>query len=79
MSYMEQYHRFLGIGPDDIRLKELMQRLPADVEEIIIATNSSLEGETTASYIVKLIKTAGNQTKPYRFRSSCGGRYRKYR
>lgn len=35
----------LGIGPDDIRLKELMQRLPADVEEIIIATNSSLEGK----------------------------------
>ena len=49
----------LGIGPDDIRLKELMQRLPADVEEIIIATNSSLEGETTASYIVKLIKPLG--------------------
>ena len=49
----------LGIGPDDIRLKELMQRLPADVDEIIIATNSSLEGETTASYIVKLIKPLG--------------------
>ena len=49
----------LGIGPDDIRLKELMQRRPGDVEEIIIATNSSLEGETTASYIVKLIKPLG--------------------
>ena len=38
----------LGIGPDDIKLKELMQRLQQDVKEVIIATNSSLEGETTA-------------------------------
>lgn len=46
----------LGIGPDDIRLKELMQRLQGDVSEVIVATNSSLEGETTAMYISKLIK-----------------------
>ena len=46
----------LGIGPNDIKLKELMQRLQADVKEVIIATNSSLEGETTAMYISKLIK-----------------------
>ena len=49
----------LGIGPGDIRLKELMQRLQADVDEVIIATNSSLEGETTAMYISKLIKPTG--------------------
>ncbi len=49
----------LGIGPDDIRLKELMQRLQGDVEEVIIATNSSLEGETTAMYISRLIKPTG--------------------
>lgn len=50
----------LGIGPDDIKLKELMQRLSnQDVEEVIIATNSSLEGETTAMYISKLIKPTG--------------------
>jgi len=50
----------LGIGPDDIRLKELMKRLQAeDISEVIIATNSSLEGETTAMYISKLIKPAG--------------------
>lgn len=49
----------LGIGPDDIRLKELMQRLQKDVKEVIIATNSSLEGETTAMYISKLIKPTG--------------------
>lgn len=49
-----------GIGPGDIRLKELIKRLEdEDVEEVIIATNSSLEGETTAMYISKLIKPAG--------------------
>ena len=49
----------LGIGPNDIRLKELMVRLEKDVDEVIIATNSSLEGETTAMYISKLIKPTG--------------------
>ena len=49
----------LGIGPSDIRLKELMQRLQGDVEEVIIATNPSLEGETTATYISKLVKPTG--------------------
>ena len=49
----------LGIGPGDIKLKELVARLQGDVEEVIIATNSSLEGETTAMYISKLIKPTG--------------------
>lgn len=49
----------LGIGPNDIKLKELMQRLQREVDEVIIATNSSLEGETTAMYISKLIKPTG--------------------
>lgn len=49
----------LGIGPGDIKLKELMKRLEGDVTEVIIATNSSLEGETTAMYISKLIKPTG--------------------
>ena len=49
----------LGIGPNDIKLKELMLRLQKDVEEVIIATNSNLEGETTAMYISKLIKPTG--------------------
>ncbi|MBQ5425895.1 MAG: recombination protein RecR [Pseudobutyrivibrio sp.] len=49
-----------GIGPGDIKLKELMVRLQQnDVEEVIVATNSSLEGETTAAYISKLIKPTG--------------------
>ncbi len=49
----------IGIGPEDIKLKELISRLADDVEEVIIATNSSLEGETTAMYISKLIKPIG--------------------
>ncbi len=49
----------LGIGPGDIKLKELMQRLQGDIDEVIIATNSSLEGETTAMYLSKLIKPTG--------------------
>lgn len=50
----------LGVGPDEIRLKELMHRLSEqEAEEVIIATNSSLEGETTAMYISKLVKPTG--------------------
>ena len=50
----------LGIGPGDIKLKELITRLQnEDISEVIIATNSSLEGETTAMYISKLIKPTG--------------------
>ena len=49
----------LGIGPSDIKLKELKHRLQEEVNEVIIATNSSLEGETTAMYISKLIKPTG--------------------
>lgn len=49
----------VGRGPDDIRLKELIQRLKGDVNELIIATNSSVEGEATAMYISRLVKPAG--------------------
>ena len=49
----------LGIGPSDIKLAELMKRLQKDADEVIIATNSNLEGETTAMYISKMIKQAG--------------------
>ncbi len=48
-----------GIGPEEIKLKELLIRLREDVDEIIIATNSSIEGEATAMYISKLVKPAG--------------------
>ena len=50
----------IGIGPNDIKLKELLERLKTqDVKEVISATNSSLEGETTAMYISKLVKPLG--------------------
>lgn len=52
----------LGIGPNDIKLKELMLRLQDEIKELIIATNSSLEGETTAMYIGKLVKPTGIKT-----------------
>ncbi|MBO5609906.1 MAG: recombination protein RecR [Eubacterium sp.] len=48
-----------GIGPQEIKLKELMIRLREDVDELIIATNSSVEGEATAMYISKMVKPAG--------------------
>ena len=48
-----------GIGPQDIRLKELLLRLHEDCDELIIATNSSVEGEATAMYISKMVKPAG--------------------
>lgn len=49
----------LGRGPDDIKLKELIARLKDEVKELIIATNSSVEGEATAMYISKLVKPIG--------------------
>ena len=48
-----------GISPQDIRLSELMVRLQKDVDEVIVATNKTLEGDTTATYISKLIKPLG--------------------
>ncbi len=49
-----------GIGPDDLRIAELMARLnDASVEEVILATNPNIEGETTASYLARLIKPLG--------------------
>lgn len=49
-----------GIGPNDIRIKELIQRLQnEDVEEVIVATNPTIEGEATAMYLSKLIKPSG--------------------
>ena len=47
-----------GVGPDDIRIKELLARLDG-VREIIIATNPDVEGDATAMYISRLIKPLG--------------------
>ena len=49
-----------GIGPDDLRISELMARLAdGTVTEVILATNPNVEGETTASYLARLIKPLG--------------------
>ena len=48
-----------GVGPQDIRLRELLVRLRGDCDELIIATNSSVEGEATAVYISKMVKPSG--------------------
>lgn len=48
-----------GIGPDNIRIKELLLRLKEDVKEVILATNPNVEGEATAMYLSKLIKPLG--------------------
>ena len=49
-----------GVGPDQLKLRELMARLSSgEVKEIIIATNPTVEGEATASYISRLVKTMG--------------------
>jgi len=48
-----------GIGPDKLRIKELLARIDDNTEEIIIATNPSVEGEATAMYLSKLIKPLG--------------------
>jgi recombination protein RecR len=49
-----------GIGPDQLRIRELMQRLAdATITEIILATDPNLEGEATATYLARLIKPMG--------------------
>jgi recombination protein RecR len=53
----------MGIGPEDIRIKELIKRLgTGEVKEVILATNPNAEGEATAMYISKLIKPLGVTT-----------------
>lgn len=49
-----------GVGPDDLRIKELLTRLyDTSVQEIIMATNPNVEGEATAMYLAKLLKPSG--------------------
>ena len=49
-----------GVGPDDIRIRELMTRLASgEIKEVVLATNPDVEGEATAAYISRLIKPMG--------------------
>ena len=62
-EYYGLYHVLHGVldpmnsvGPDDLRIKELIRRLEGEVKEVIVATNPTVEGDTTALYLAKLIK-----------------------
>ncbi|QDR82896.1 recombination mediator RecR [Sporomusa termitida] len=48
-----------GVGPDDIKVKELLDRINRGIQEVIMATNPNVEGEATAMYIAKLLKQLG--------------------
>jgi len=48
-----------GIGPEDLRMKELIARLTSDVEEVILALNPNVEGEVTTQYIAKMASPLG--------------------
>ena len=49
-----------GVGPDDLKIKELLDRVKAgEVQEVIVATNPRVEGEATAIYLAKIIKPLG--------------------
>ena len=66
-NFKGQYHilhgtinPLAGVGPNDIRIKELLSRIDeSGTEEVIIATNPDVEGEATAMYIAKLLKPLG--------------------
>jgi len=68
-SYKGRYHVLHGalspldgIGPEDLKIKELLVRLKDDVAEVILATNPSVEGEATAVYLSRMIKPMGIRT-----------------
>jgi recombination protein RecR len=48
-----------GIGPDDLKIRELLQRFPGDISEVILALNPTVEGEATTIYLTKLVKPLG--------------------
>lgn len=63
-----------GIGPDDLRIKELMERLRSEeVQEIILALNPSVEGEATSLYISKIFKPLGLKISRIAFGLPVGG------
>ena len=62
-----------GVGPDDIRIKELLSRVGTDTQEIIMATNPTVEGEATAMYIAKLLKPLGVRVTRLAFGIPVGG------
>ena len=66
-----------GVGPDDINLKSLITRLmDHEVQEVIVATNATADGEATSMYISRVLKPAGIKSDPFGAWISCRSRYR---
>ena len=64
-----------GIGPDQLRIKELLARMDPSVGEVIMATNPTVEGEATAMYLSRLLKPLGGQGDAAGLRHPRGGRF----
>ncbi len=63
-----------GIGPDEIKIKELISRLGSDqIKEVIVATNPSIEGEATAMYLSRMIRPFGIKTTRLAYGLPAGG------
>jgi recombination protein RecR len=62
-----------GIGPDQLKIKELLKRLTTDVQELILAMNPSVEGEATALYISRLVKPLGVHSTQLAYGIPMGG------
>src|SRR3712207_6677907 len=80
-EYMGRYHvlggvisPMEGIGPEMLRIRELMERIQRDdVREVILATNPTVEGDTTAMYLARLIKPFGARVTKIAFGLPVGG------
>jgi recombination protein RecR len=51
-----------GVGPEDLRIAELIERLDGSVQEVIVATSANVEGEATAMYVARMVKPRGVKT-----------------
>lgn len=79
-DYMGMYHVLHGvisplggIGPDQLKIKELLARINAEVQEVIMATNPTVEGEATAMYLSKLLKPLGVKVSRLAYGIPVGG------
>ena len=62
-----------GVGPDQLKIKELLARMDSHVEEVIMATNPTVEGEATAMYLSRLLKPLGNKVTRIAYGIPVGG------
>lgn len=62
-----------GVGPEQLRVKELLQRAGSETQEVIVATNPTLEGDATALYLAKLLKPLGLKVTRLAYGMPVGG------